>query len=207
MENRDKAYHRALEEAKKEFVKRDPHIMARASGSHYREAESSIRVPLMQKNYSISYPSGQVEAEDNKEVSLPYQILLLHYLLMGRGLPLKNRWISFKEIPGGLIYYDAFYRRTIEPLMKCFGERANDFRRIGEMLDGEELDLGDVAFAIKILPRIPVAYILWEKDPEHPSRASVLFDDSAKQLPMEDLALLASIPIWSMLGMAKRISS
>lgn len=205
MKNRDKAYLRAVEEAEKEFVKRDPVVMAQASGTQYHSSHSQIQVPLMQEDYFIHYPSAQIEGGEKGEVSLPYRILLLHYLTMSRGLPVKGEWISFKEIPGGLVYYDAFYRRAVEPIQKIFGNRLGDLKQIGEDFGGEALDLGDVSFSIQILPKIPLAYILWAGDEELPPRASILFDESVKYfLPMEDLALLSSIPVWKMMGMAKK---
>lgn len=199
MDNREKSYAQAVKEAKEEFKRRDPSIMAKASDTEYREG-SHLLIPLMYKDYRVYYPSGEIEGEDGRDVSLPYQILLLHYLIMSRGLPLKGRLISFKEIPGGLVYYDAFYRRAIEPLVKAFGSSPKDFSRAGHSLGGEELELGDISFSFSVLPKVPITTILWRGDEEHQPRVSILFDAVSKNyLPMEDLALLASIPVWSLL--------
>lgn len=200
MENREKAYQQALEEAQGEFITRDPAIMAKASATKYLEEDSFIIVPLMERNYQIHYPTALMKRDDGKEVPLPYQILLLHYLTMSRGLPMTNKLISFKEIPGGLVYYDAFYRRAVEPLVKVFGYQGENFRKVGKSLGGEEVNLGDIAFLWYVLPRVPITYILWVGDREHPARASILFDKVVKNfLPMEDLALLASLPVWALM--------
>lgn len=200
MNNREKSYLRAVEEAMKEFIQRDPYIMAKASATLYDEEGGYLNIPLLQKEYHIFYPSGKVVEKDGKDVGLPYQILLFHYLLMSRGLPLRNRLISFKEIPGGAVYYDAFYRRAIQPLIKTFGHDQKAFLKAGERLGGQREKLGDASLLFFILPKIPITYVLWEEDEADPPRASILFDESVKSyLPMEDMALLASIVVWGLM--------
>ncbi len=200
--NRKEGYLRALEIASNEFAQRDPEMMARASKASYQQENNIIKLPLLNDCYHVHHPSARVIKEkDQQEASVAYRVLLLHYLLEARGIPLKNSLISFKEVEGGMVYFDAFRRRAIKPLVNVFGQNPEKMVAAGKKLGGEELDLADAALVFKVLPAIPITYALWMGEDNISPRASILFDASVKAyLPMEDLALLASIPVWGMLS-------
>jgi hypothetical protein len=45
-------------------------------------------------------------------------------------------------------------------------------------MQGEPVDLADVAYRFQAFPKIPIYYLLWEGDDEFPPRLTVLFDRS-----------------------------
>jgi len=47
--------------------------------------------------------------------------LLLHYLSNASGAPLSGEWITFRELPSGAVYTNAFQKRAIIPFVKAFG--------------------------------------------------------------------------------------
>ena len=46
------------------------------------------------------------------------------------------------------------------------------------MLGGKPLDFGDLSLEFSVLPRVPLACVLWVEDEEFPARVSFLFDSS-----------------------------
>lgn len=127
-------------------------------------------------------------------------LLLLHYLAHGDGHPLADRWVAFRELPGGLMYHRAFRQRVEPPLTSAFGHRLHRFRSAARALGGRPIDFGDAALMFDALPRIRMAVILHRGDEEFPPAASVLYDGAAGHyLPTEDLAILGGMLVGALL--------
>lgn len=194
-----------LEIAQREFASIDPKAIAFRAGVKYIEDEGEIVVPFMKENYRVRFPSGEVYLE-GKEVPLDYQILILHYLSSAEGVPLKNQWVSFKELPSGQIYINPFYNRAVRPLIKFFGQQPDVLIKAGIALGGKEMDKGDASIEIPVFPMIPVAYIIWEGDDEFPASGNILFDASAANyLPTEDYAVLSGMVVFELKKIADQI--
>ncbi|TRZ48906.1 DUF3786 domain-containing protein [bacterium] len=121
-------------------------------------------------------------------------ILILHYFINRlRGLPqLSSEWISFKELEAGEIYYPAFRKRAIEPLVRKYGKNPEGIWQVLERLAAQKVKAGDVGIDLEIFPGVPALIILWRGDDEFEPEANMLFDKSiAKIFCTEDIAVLA----------------
>ena len=128
------------------------------------------------------------------------QILFLHYLLTADGRPLSGEWVSFRELPDGMFYQQAFRQRSFLPLEGRFGHNRPAFERAATALGGEKLDLAESSFRFHALPRVPLAALLWTGDEEVPPAVQILFDASAGgYLPTEDLAMVGGMLSGSLL--------
>ena len=66
------------------------------------------------------------------------------------------------------------------------------------------MSLGDVGIRLPVLPRLPLALVLWREDTEFPAEGKVLFDSSVSgYLPVEDIVVLAETVVWK-LGQEKK---
>ena len=154
----------------------------------------SIKLRFLGQNYFIKNPSFETKHENGLDVNPVVRVLLLHYLAHASGVPLHNRWISFKELPGGNIYNGPFTQRAIYPFIRFFGTRPEEFRFAAEKLGGMRGQGGDMSMIIPVFPNIPINYILWLGNEEFPSSAAILFDASAAYyLPTEDYAVICGI--------------
>ena len=116
-------------------------------------------------------------------------IALLHYLLTADGAPAADRWVTFRELPDGLFYAQAFAGHEEALLAERFGQDLAAFRTAAAALGGQPLDLADASFRFQALPRLALAVLLWEGDEEFPAQARILFDAHAGHyLPTEDLS-------------------
>lgn len=166
--------------------------------------ESSFGIPFLDRKYRVSWADFAFVDMDAaaKEVPIQEQVLLLHYLeATGPAAPVGN-WVAYREIPGAGFYFSAFVKRAIDPLKKVFGKDAQSLMRIAEGLGAKAIEPGDAAFELRVLPRVPLQYILWEGDEEFEAEANILFDETAGDLlSPEDLAWLAGMVVYRLMAL------
>ncbi len=189
-------YRQAYQRACTLMEGRDPQIDAETAGVPYTdlgEGRGHFEVPLLQRRYRISWPDLQVrDLADGSEPSYVVQLLLLHYLLTSDGIALRRQWVSFRDLPDGRVYYPAFREGSEALLVERFGDNPVLLAAAAEALGGRPADLGDHGFVFQVLPRLPLAVLLWEGDEEFPPEVRILFDSTAANyLPTEDLAVIA----------------
>lgn len=186
--------------AKAEFAEKVPEEMARNSMVVYEPERKRFIVPFLRQDYYIHFPDGSVEMVGKKEeVDQTVQILLLHYLTHASPGQVQDKLISFKELPGGMIYVEPFTNRAIRPLVGIFGNNPSKLVEAGESLGGKRRNMGDAAVTVPVLPKIPITFVIWEGDDEFPPAGNVLFDSSAPfHLDTEDYALLPGLVLSEM---------
>lgn len=139
------------------------------------------------------------------EIPLPESILICHYLLSATGEPPTGKLITFRQIPDGQFYFDAFQRRARDPFLATFGGQPERFRQCAERLGAEPVAAGDVAMSFQVFPRIAVQLVLWRGDDEFPPEAGILFDAGiARNLTAEDIAVMSGMLVYRLMGMARR---
>lgn len=141
--------------------------------------------------FHISYPGGTITNSNGHAVDPRLQVLILHYLT-GPAPSLQGKWISFKELPGGLLYQQPFYGRSILPLVRTFGQAPSFLLKVGRALGGQAVQLGDAAVELYPFPGVPVRLVIWTGDDEIPPGGTILFDNTAGTImATEDIAVLA----------------
>ena len=122
------------------------------------------------------------------------QALLLYYLHTANGTSLADRWVSFRELPGGGFYHQAFQGYSGDLVAKAFSSTPENYLAACQKAGGNALtSLGEYTFAFEPLPKIHLAAVLWPGDEDFPTRAGILFDAaSINYLPIDGLALIGS---------------
>lgn len=131
---------------------------------------------------------------DGSDCSVYDEGMLLYYLREADGTPMAERWIGYRELPGGNFYSQAFQGYSGDRLARVYGEKTEAYANAARGLEGLSLtSLPGIAFAFLPLPRIRLASILYPGDEEFPARAAVLFDAAASHYMTTDgLALLGA---------------
>jgi len=196
LESLPRNYREAYRLACQKMAGRDPQIDAETAGVPYTdlgEGRGRFQVPLLNQTYEILWPGLEMrEVGSGTEPPLVVQILLLHYLLTSDGISLRGQWVSFRDLPDGRVYYPAFRAGSEERLRERFGHDVAALRAAAERLGGRPAAMADHAFVFQVLPRLPIALLLWEGDEEFPPEVRLLFDSTAANyLPTEDLAVIA----------------
>jgi hypothetical protein len=197
----EETYQAALQKAEAEFSRLDPHQAATRAEVTYAAMGSDagqMQVAFFGTHYLVQWPGGAVvRASDGTAPNVATRLLLVHYLITADGTPMADRWIAFRNLPGGLGYDAAFQRRASIPLVQAFGapgQGRTTFEVSARTLGGERLRFGDAAFCFRLLPRVWLAVVLYVADQEFPASANVLFDAAAEHyLETEDLAVLGGM--------------
>ncbi|HUV24817.1 MAG TPA: DUF3786 domain-containing protein [Methanomassiliicoccales archaeon] len=155
--------------------------------------EDGIIVPFLGKDYLVNIGNKEITLR-GEEVPPFIAVLILHYLRgCGPRRP-SEEFITFREIPGGEMYYPAFKKRAIDRIARTFGRRSQRLLKAGVHLDAERLEMGDASIEVRAFPKISVAVVVWEGDEEVPASANILFDSAAPEiLPMEDLSVVGNL--------------
>ena len=123
-------------------------------------------------------------------------VLILHYLIGVKDLPLAGEKISFKDLPGGDFYFPAFRQSCLMPLINGFSNRPQALAEQAKYLNGEVVSLGDNAVEVKPFGRLPLTVVVWGKDSEFSAEANVLYDATAKEfLPTEDIVVVTNLTV------------
>lgn len=167
------------------------------SGGQWDPAEGAVEIPFLNQLYRVRPPDFAVSlAAGGTAVPLTEKILILHYLQTASGAPLRGEWISFAQVPGGEHYLPNFRARSIDRLVRAFAGREEALLVAGQALGGSAAGLGDVSVKLAVLPRVPVALVLWRGDEEFPPSGNILFDATVAQyLPAEDMVVLAGMTV------------
>lgn len=190
-EREPESYISALSKAWEGLSRGEFQAVARRSLAGYDGGKNEFTLAFFGQDYSIRTDTRIVFGPDGKEVKPFVAVLLLHYLASAKDLEPQGRMITFRELEGGDVYYDAFFRRAILPITKTFGTQADALREAGKNIGAREENRGDCTLVVDVLPKIPVTVTLWEGDDEVPASANMIFDAIIKELlPTEDVAVI-----------------
>ncbi len=186
-----KGYEIAINLAKEDLSKLTPEEICRNTGVAWDG--SDFIIPWYNKEVKLC--DGNIEE----------QIIWYHYMLANGPKLERNRFISYKQVPGAIIYNDNFIKRAINPMVQMFKDDLDTFLEIGQALGGVRASHGHMAFTLKVLPYVSLTYVIWEGDDEIPANGNILFDESAIEwFCAEDLVVLASLPVYLMMSYKRK---
>ena len=194
----------AHDQARAEFAALDPVAAASRASVAFDQEAGVFRVPFLGRDYLVGFPDGEINAAGGgEEVSLTSRVCLLHYLNHAGDAPLEGRYVTFKELPNGSIYVGPFNNRAVRPLVSIFGSRPELLVEAGQKLGGEKVEVGDWAVTVRVFPKVPITFVIWEGDEEFPPSGNILYDASAPaHLETEDYALLPGLTVYEMKRLA-----
>lgn len=180
------------------FAKTEPIDIYKISTIPYDEEKKYFKVKMMGREYTVMHPAGQIYDLETSEEITAYTIktLILRYLVNSKAVPPFNKDITFKEIPGGLVYYSNFYNRTILKLARIFGNNAKRLEECIPYVDGKMTKQGDASCRFEFINNVYITFVLWQGDEELPASANILFDRNIEYyFNAEDLAVVGDVAI------------
>jgi hypothetical protein len=171
---------------------------------------SSFSMKFLGRTINVSWPEMEFSWNNSaEEIPIQQQVLLLHYLNGAYDAKARSKteeWISFQDLPDGRFYMDAFIRRAKIPLLETFGSNPKRMTQLAfKVYNASAGSFGDYSAIVEALPMIQVALVLWEGDDEFAPDGNILFDRGISAiLPAEDIALLAGMVVYPLVGMAKK---
>lgn len=179
----------------------DPDEIGRRALVSYDRSLDAYFIPFLNAEF-FCYPGKRVIERAGfgsfTRVDFEFTLVLLHYLLDAQPVPLANRWIGEKEIPGGETFFRGPHAFPFDKLLKGVAAAKEDFESAAGRLGGLPVEMGDRAFRLTPLPRVPLLLVYWEKDDEFEASMNVRFDASVfEQFPRLDL-------IWALVNVVCR---
>jgi len=129
----------------------------------------------------------RVESEDaSLAESGDFRLTAVTYLLNAQNIEPTGIWVSEKDLKGGSLFFRGPHGLPSAPLEKRFGQDPEGFREAALELGGQPVGFGDAAASFPVLPRVPLAVVLWAGDEEFPPRVTFMLDSSVEvHLPLD----------------------
>ncbi len=183
----------ALRAAREMATGLDPHTIATHTGAKWDEDTGEFALSFLGSPVSITYPAYEVSIADRP--SPPHiAALLVYYLALSDGTQPSDTLISFAGLPEASFYVTAFHGYTGARIARHFALDAAALPGAVERLGGASISgLGDQAWTIPALPKVPITLLWWNADDEFEARAELLFDETASHhLTTDGCAVLGS---------------
>lgn len=157
-------------------------------------------ITLLNTEYIVNPAEKQIfSAQAGAEPQLAEfleQLCLLAYLINAKDLPLANKLVRAEFLPGGEFFFRGLHSLPTEKLEKSFSQHPELLYQIMGRFNAIRCEFGDASIRLYVLPRLPLTIVIWRSDEEFPSRASILFDQTAsEQLPLDALGVAVNLTI------------
>ena len=200
----EEGFELAYELACKKLTRMNPEELCRRSGARSID-QNRIMIHYLSRPYLVDIPNAKISLEDEAEkIPIKDRILILHYLTQATGTPFTNKLITYAQLQGGRFYCPVFQKRTLEPILKCFGDKPELLLDVAQRLGGHRAHHGDLSVNIDAFPFVRIVITLWRGDDQVPPGGNILFDKNiADYLSSEDVAVLSETLIWKLINFAK----
>ena len=193
----DGVYTGAFMASREKLAALAPEIIARNTGCPYDKSRDCFEIESFDRTFEVSYQNGAVYFKNSELVpERSWRLILLNYFSKAKNLPLSGRWISYKDQPGGSVFYPHIRSHIIEPMGKCY-DSWEDEKLVAALKDlGFTLESGqgDLCAKAWFAPRIPLRVIFWRGDEDFPGAFQILFDSTVSdQMHIEDSASLCNL--------------
>lgn len=192
-----------LEHYLEEYRKIDPKEAALRCGVPYDEEKQQFHIRLMGYHYLVAHPEFAVQKEQEEEEgafllldSVPAKIIVLRFLISGQAVKSSGKYLTYREVPWGEVYFRQFEGRCLMRLKFSFGFKLEQFSAAMEKMGARKIAMGDVAYEFEFINGLHVRFILWAGDDEFPPSSQILFEDNFPYAyQAEDLAVVGDISI------------
>lgn len=189
-----------------------PEDISGRTGIAYDSDTSSFTLRLMGVTYRISWPDYEVRHLDREDLgyyplenAANARILVLRYLTEGASAPATGKFLTYREVPWGEVYFKQFQGRCIFRLAYGFGNKLPKFREVMEKIGATAVSHGDAGFEFEFMNGLYLQFLLWEGDEEFPPSAQILFSDNfpVAFVQGEDMAVVGDVSIGALKALSQ----
>jgi hypothetical protein len=149
---------------------------------------------------------GSAPCPESVAASDLVELILVHYLIHAREIPLAGEWVGLLELGSANRFFES-HPPDFGPLLPLFSSSPESVVGVAQDLGGGRLEYGDLAVAFRVLPRLPIAFVYWAGGEEFTATASVLFDRTAEQhLPLDVLSAAVQETIRALAALVRSLS-
>ncbi|MCD8021830.1 MAG: DUF3786 domain-containing protein [Lachnospiraceae bacterium] len=185
-----------------EYQKADPSEICSRTGVLWMAGTSECAVRFLGKSYAVGYPDFSVRMTQGDGTSWPLmdmnaaKILVIRFLLEGCNARSTGKFLTYREVPWGEVYYRQFSGRCLSRLAYSYGSRLDVYRSAMEKLGAKQIKAGDAGYEVEVFDGFLIRFQIWEGDEEFPPSAQILFSDNfAAAFHAEDLVVACDVVI------------
>ncbi len=183
-----------------EYKTKDPFEISRRTGFPYLEEERCFQVSFFGKEYRISFPEYEIQCLEEGYSPLLSQtaarILVIRFLIEGCQAVTTGKFLTYREVPWGEVYFRQFQGRCMMRLAYGYGSRLEAFSEKMEKLGAVLVPAADKGYQFEVFPGFYVQFLLWEGDEEFLPSSQILFSDNfPAAFHAEDLVVVCDIGI------------
>jgi hypothetical protein len=170
-----------------ELAAMDTGDVSRRSLAFYNEAERAYELRLLSDDLLVCPEKREVTrvsepvSESDPPPDFNTVLISVHYLLRAQEVPIANEYIADSQVTDGGFFFKGPHALPSWRIEKKMGADAKAFLEKGKLIGGRPITFGDAGLEFLVLPRVRIAYVLWEADDEFPARSQILFDASAEK--------------------------
>ena len=191
-----------LEHYLEEFKHADPEEISVRTGMPYDKERHVFHVTFLGREYEVAHPDFAISCLDENYgyspllETNPAKILVVRFLLEGAKAVSSGKFLTYREVPWGEVYYRQFNGRCMLRLAFSYGNKQEQFASASENMGAEKVKAGDIAYQYEIFPGYYVQFLLWAGDDEFPPSSQILFSDNfSAAFHAEDLVVVCDIII------------
>ena len=191
-----------LEHYLEEYAKASPEEMSSRTGFPYDTEKQQFQVTFFGRKYVVTWPEFSATCLDDTYAfdalgsMNPAKILVVRFLLEGATANGTGKFLTYREVPWGELYYRQFNGRCMMRLAYGFGTRLASFRKAMEAMHAQPVKAGDAAYQVEVFPGYYVQFLLWEGDEEFAPSSQILFSDNFPAgFHAEDLVVVCDVLI------------
>lgn len=194
-----------FEHYKEEYVKKDPQEISIRTGFPFSEEKQCFTVRFLGKDYEVGFPEFTVKCiqEDSSFCPLSEmtaaKILVIRFLIEGCRVSGTGKFLTYREVPWGEVYYRQFSGRCMARLAFSYGNRIGAFRQALERMSAKMIKAGDAGYEIELFDGFFIRFQIWSGDEEFPPSSQILFSDNfPAAFHAEDLVVACDVIIGTM---------
>ena len=199
-----------LEHYLEEYRKLDPEEAALRCGVAYDPKNRQFHIRLLGYSYLVDFPEFDVHKEEEGQEGVflllsqaAAKIIVLRFLISGQMVKSAGKYLTYREVPWGEVYFRQFEGRCLARLKFGFGFKIDAFFLSLEKMGAEKISMGDAAYEFEFINGLHVRFILWAGDDEFPPSSQILFEDNFPYAyQAEDLAVVGDLSISTLKGLA-----
>lgn len=190
-------YEDAFEESIRRFQSLTPEEIAKNTGCTYHYKEKYFELQCFHKDFQIFYPDGNILYKGTSiNPPINWRLIILNSFSSTKNIPLSHQWISYKEQPGGNVFYPSIINTVINPMGHFYHQA--DKEKLASLLKSLKFEVsGTIDRLIAtgyFAPKIPVQLRFWAGDEDFPAGFQILFDKTLSfHMHIEDSVVLCSM--------------
>lgn len=194
-----------FEHYKEEYRKKEPAEISSRTGFTFSEEKQCFTVKFLGKNYEVTFPEFTVKRTEEDDEWCPLtemtaaQILVIRHLIEGCQATGTGKFLTYREVPWGEVYYRQFNGRCMMRLAYSYGSRIEAFCNVLEKIGARKIKAGDAGYEIELFEGFFIRFQIWGGDEEFPPSSQILFSDNFPvAFHAEDLVVACDVIIGTM---------